>query len=124
MTPAAIQADTLVPASEVVKPTGYRILVRIPLVPERTESGIILPAAARKAEEVASCMAVVLALGETAYQDEDKFPGGRAWCEVGDTVVIRQYSGTRFNIDGQEHRLINDDTVEAVVYDRRRVERV
>jgi co-chaperonin GroES (HSP10) len=67
---------------------------------------------------------VVLALGNLAYQDEDKFPFKIPWCQVGDTVIIRQYSGTRITIDGQEHRLINDDTVEAVCYEPERVERV
>jgi chaperonin GroES len=59
-------------------------------------------------------MGEVLALGETAYGDEEKFPGG-PWCQVGDTVLMREYSGTRFKIDGVEYRLINDDTIEAVV---------
>ncbi len=39
------------------------------------------------------------------------------WCKVGDWVVFRAYSGTRMKMYGQEFRLINDDTVEAVVDD-------
>ena len=35
----------------------------------------------------------------------------------GDWVVFRAYSGTRMKMYGQEFRLINDDTVEAVVDD-------
>jgi len=34
-------------------------------------------------------------------------------------VIFRSYSGTRFKVGGKEFRLINDDTVEAVVDDPR-----
>ena len=35
----------------------------------------------------------------------------------GDWVMMRSFSGTRFKVHGKEFRLINDDTVEAVVDD-------
>ena len=53
-----------------------------------------------------------------AYSDPDKFPTG-PYCKEGDFVIFRSYSGTRFKIAGKEFRLINDDTVEAVVDDPR-----
>ena len=56
-------------------------------------------------------------------QDESKFPNG-PYCKEGDFVIFRSYSGTRFKIDKQEFRLINDDTVEAVVDDPRGYARV
>ena len=60
-------------------------------------------------------------------EDEDKFPDG-PWCQEGDFIMMRAYSGTRFKVstpDGdQEFRLINDDTVEAVVADPRVVTRI
>ena len=37
----------------------------------------------------------------------------------GDFVVVRPNSGTRIKIHGKEFRIINDDTVEAVVQDPR-----
>jgi co-chaperonin GroES (HSP10) len=52
----------------------------------------------------------------------DKFPSG-PWCEQGDFVITRAYSGTRFKIHGREFRLINDDQVEAVVEDPRGITR-
>ena len=58
----------------------------------------------------------VLKLGPDAYQDKNRFPSG-PWCQEGDWVVFRPYSGTRMKIYGKEFRLINDDTVEAVVED-------
>ena len=61
-------------------------------------------------------------MGEDAYMDEDKFPSG-AYCKEGDTIIFRSYSGTRFKFQGSEFRLINDDTVEAVVSDPTGLER-
>ena len=61
---------------------------------------------------------MVIALGEAAYKDAEKFPDG-PYCKEGDFVIFRSYSGTRFKLRGEEFRLINDDTVEAVVDDPR-----
>lgn len=110
-------AEALLPA-----PTGYKILVAIPKVEEKTEGGIIRPDLLRKAEETASIFGCVMTLGVDAYKDINKFPSG-PWCQPGDWVVFRSYSGTRLKVEGQEYRLINDDTVEAVVDDPRRIER-
>jgi len=115
----ATEIDTLT----VLEPKGYRILVRIPPAPECTRGGVFVPEVTRKLEQIASCVGIVLALGEMAYKDQTKFPSG-PWCQVGDTIIMRQYSGTRIEIDGEEHRLINDDTVEGIVYDPSRVKRV
>ena len=41
------------------------------------------------------------------------------WCKDGDFVLIGAYKGVRFKIFGKEFRLINDDTVKAVVDDPR-----
>ena len=63
-----------------------------------------------------------VAMGDVCYSDEKRFPTG-PWCAVGDWVMFRPYSGTRFKIRGQEFRLINDDTIEAVVDDPREYSR-
>lgn len=108
------------------QPTGYRLLVAIPKVQEKTKGNVYLPDALKKAEETASIFANVIALGPDAYGDETKFPTG-PWCKQHDWVMIRSYSGTRFKIrsggEATEFRLINDDAVEAVVVDPRGIER-
>jgi co-chaperonin GroES (HSP10) len=63
-----------------------------------------------------------MAMGSDCYKDESKFPTG-PWCKEGDWVVMRAFSGTRISIHGKEFRLINDDTVEAVVDDPRGIQR-
>lgn len=105
-------------------PVGYKILVKMrKVVEEKTKSGLYIPDQAKQDENTASLIAEVLALGADAYQDSIKYPNG-AWCSVGDHIILRSYSGTRIKIDGEEYRLINDDTPEAVVPDPDKVERV
>ena len=74
-------------------------------------------------EATSTIVLLVLELGSTAYKDKERFPDG-PWCKKGDFILTRAYSGTRIRIHGQEFRIINDDTVEAVVEDPRGIERV
>ena len=97
-------------------PKGYRILIALPEVQEKTAGGIIRPDDLRKKEETASIIGLVLEMGPDCYADEGRFPSG-AYCKPGDYVIFRSYSGTRFKIKNREFRLINDDTVEGVVAD-------
>jgi len=114
----ASDTDTL----RVPEPSGYKILIAIPSTKERTEGGVFLPDQLKDREGVASILGFVLKIGSDAYADEKKFPNG-PWCKEGDFVIFRSYSGTRFKVDGKEFRLINDDTVEAVIDDPRGYER-
>lgn len=99
-------------------PVGYKLLIAIPELSEKTEGGVYMPDALKKAEETASIIGFVVKVGSEAYTDTSKFPDG-PWCKEGDFVIFRSYSGTRFKVLGKEFRLINDDTVEAVVEDPR-----
>jgi co-chaperonin GroES (HSP10) len=65
---------------------------------------------------------VVLDVGDQAYADTERFPTG-PWCKQGDYVMFRANSGTRFKVGRQEYRLINDDSVEAVVDDPSKITR-
>ncbi len=106
-------------AKQLPEPKGYRILCAVPQVEETFgDSAIIKPESVAKAEEHGTVVLFVLALGPDAYSDHSRFPSG-AWCRKGDFVLVRAYAGTRFKVHGQEFRLINDDTVEAVVQDPR-----
>nr|ASN63360.1 co-chaperonin GroES [uncultured virus] len=110
-------------ASKLPKPQGYKILIGVPEVSDKTEGGVFMPDGLRSAEETASIIGFVMSLGPDCYADKDKFPNG-PFCKEGDFVIFRSYSGTRFKIHGKEFRLINDDTVEAVVDDPRGYARV
>jgi co-chaperonin GroES (HSP10) len=106
----AEQLDSALPT-----PVGFKILIAMPEVSETYDgSGLIKPKAVLYQEEVSSVVALVLDLGPDAYKDKDRFPSGPL-CAVGDYILIRAYSGTRFKVYNKEFRLINDDTVEAIV---------
>lgn len=99
-------------------PKGYKLLIALPKVKEKTDGGVFIPEDRRDAEGTASIIGFVVSMGDDAYGDKTKFPNG-PWCKTGDFVIFRSYSGTRFKVQGEEFRLINDDTVEAVVDDPR-----
>ena len=104
------------------EPAGYRILIALPEVKEKTEAGVYIPDERRDAETVASIVGFVMKTGPDANYAPKRFPSG-PWCKEGDWVMMRAYSGTRVKIHGKEFRLINDDSVEAVVEDPRGVVR-
>jgi len=110
-------------ATQLPEPTGYRILIAIPDKEEKTEGGILKAQETLHYEEVSSIVGFVMKMGPDCYKDETRFPTG-PWCQVGDFVLFRSFSGTRIKIHGKELRIINDDNVEAVVDDPRGIEKV
>ena len=109
-------------ATQLPEPTGYRILIAIPDKEEKTEGGILKAQETLHYEEVSSIVGFVMKMGPDCYKDETRFPTG-PWCQVGDFVLFRAFSGTRIKIHGKELRIINDDNVEAVVDDPRGIEK-
>lgn len=102
--------------SSLPRPMGYKILVAVPGVEEKTAGGIFRPDVNKAPEDTASIVGLVVSMGADAYLDDRKFPTGR-WCNEGDWILMRSYSGSRFKIGDLEYRLINDDTVEAIIRD-------
>ena len=109
-------------ASQLPEPSGYKLLIALPEVDETTEGGIIKSHKSQHEESISTVVGFVLKIGPDAYSDFSRFPTG-PYCKNGDWVIFRACSGTRIKIHNKEFRLINDDTVEAVVEDPRGVER-
>jgi co-chaperonin GroES (HSP10) len=109
-------------ASQLPKPSGYRILCAIPDIEDAYESGLLKAETTINFEEKLATVLFVVALGPDCYKDPTRFPSG-PWCKVGDFIVVRPNSGSRLNIHGKEFRMINDDTVEAIVDDPRGIKR-
>jgi co-chaperonin GroES (HSP10) len=109
-------------AKQLPDPTGYHILCAIPDMEQKYDSGIIKADITLHHEEILTTVLFVVKLGPDAYKDQSKFPTG-AWCKEGDFIIVRSNSGTRLDIHGKEFRIINDDTVEAVVEDPRGIKR-
>jgi len=104
-------------------PVGYRVLVALPQIEETFDGTDLLKTDTTKNQEyVMSIIGLVMDMGEQAYADKERFPTG-PWCKQGDYVMFRANSGTRFKVSDVEYRLMNDDSIEAVVADPRGVSR-
>jgi co-chaperonin GroES (HSP10) len=120
---AAVMAKTAEDrAKQLPQPQGYRILCAIPESEEAFESGIIKSDETRRHDELLTTVLFVVDLGPDCYADKDRFPNG-PWCKKGDFVLVRPNAGTRLVIHDREFRIINDDSVEAVVQDPRGIKR-
>ena len=85
-----------------LKPLGARVVVKDVEGKETTASGIVLPDTAKEKPQSAE----VVALGE--------FENG-VKVSVGDVVVVRKYSGTEVELDGEEHRIVDAEDILGVV---------
>jgi len=109
-------------AKQLPDPVRFQILTALPEIDEEYESGLIKSGITIHYEEVLSPVLFVVKLGPDAYKDATRFPSGPS-CKVGDFVIVRPNTGTRLKIHGKEFRIINDDSVEAVVQDPRGISR-
>lgn len=109
-------------ARQVPDPATYHILCMVPKAEQEYESGLAKAGQTMHYEEVLSPVLFVTKMGPDCYKDPLRFPSGPS-CKVGDFVLVRPNSGTRLKIHGTEWRIINDDSVEAVVQDPRGIKR-
>jgi co-chaperonin GroES (HSP10) len=117
----AITDDEL--EQQLPKPVGYKLLIALPQVEETfSEAGIIKADKTVFEEKLMTVVGLVLDMGAQAYADAERYPTG-PWCKAGDYVLFRANSGTRFKVDGVEYRLMNDDSIDAIVADPRGVTR-
>ena len=109
-------------AKQIPEPVTYHLLCMLPEAKEEYEGGLLKANQTMMHEELLSPVLFVAKLGPDAFKDEKRFPSGPS-CKVGDFVLVRPNSGTRMKIHGTEWRLINDDSIEAVVEDPRGIQR-
>lgn len=115
-------------------PVGHFMLVALPQLNDRTESGIYIPETVTDRERAASVIGTVIAMGPDCYVDaapkvpdnlppgtpvtvlaaRPRFPSG-PWCKQGDTVLFSRYAGKRFTIEGVEFRMLSDDEITATI---------
>jgi co-chaperonin GroES (HSP10) len=110
-------------AKQIPEPSTFHLLCVLPEIDEEYESGLVKAGQTMHFEELLSPVLFVVKAGPDAYKDEKRFPSGPS-CKAGDFVLVRPNTGTRIKIHGREFRIINDDSVEAVVQDPRGITRV
>lgn len=110
-------------AKQVPDPATFHILCMLPKAEEEIgETGLVKTSQMMHYEELLSPVLFVAKIGPDAFADKARFPSGPS-CKVGDFILTRPNTGTRMKIHGTEWRLINDDSVEAVVQDPRGIQR-
>lgn len=109
-------------AKQLPKPMGYRLLCAIPEAEDTFDSGLVKAEETMRHDELLTTVLFVVDMGPDCYADKDRFPSG-PWCKQGDFVLVRPHAGTRLVIHDREFRIINDDSVEAVVDDPRGIKR-
>jgi|TARA_R110002020_G_scaffold381090_1_gene592138 co-chaperonin GroES (HSP10) len=89
---------------------GFHILVRPVSVKNKTKGGIFIPDSTKDDMSYLTTVGKVIAMGDLAYMDKDKFPGG-AWCNVGDYICYGKHTGTKLFYKGVRLIIMFDDQV-------------
>lgn len=94
-----------------IKPTEFRVLVRLDPVDEKSPGGIIFDEKFRDRQQMAQISGELVAVGGNAFQD---------WAEpvpkVGDRVLIAKYAGDRPPLDEKDVCAVcNDKDVVAII---------
>ncbi len=94
-----------------IKPLQDRILVKRIEEEEKTKGGIIIPDAAKEKPQEGR----VIAVGDGKLLDN----GTKAplTVKVGDKILFGKYAGTEIKIEGEEHLILREDDVLAIVED-------
>jgi chaperonin GroES len=93
-----------------VRPLNDRIVVKRTTEEARSSGGIIIPDTAKEKPLEAK----VTAVGPGRWEKGERRP---LEVKVGDRVLIGKYSGTEVKIEGEEHLILREEEVLAVVLD-------
>jgi chaperonin GroES len=92
-----------------IRPLHDRIIVKRTEEEEKTKGGIIIPDTAKEKPAEGK----VIAVGEGRIKkDGTKIPLD---VKVGDRILFSKYAGTEVKIDGEEHLMMREDDILAVV---------
>jgi chaperonin GroES len=92
-----------------IRPLHDRIIVKRTEEEEKTKGGIIIPDTAKEKPVEGK----VIAIGEGRIKkDGTKIP---LEVKVGDRVLFTKYGGTEVKIDGEEHLMMREDDILAII---------
>ena len=92
-----------------IRPLQDRILVKRIDEEETSKGGILIPDTAKEKPQQAK----VIAVGKGKVNEDGKLQPLDV--QKADRVLIGKYSGTEVNIDGEEHLIIREDDVLAIL---------
>ncbi|MCX7927702.1 MAG: co-chaperone GroES [Candidatus Omnitrophica bacterium] len=94
-----------------ITPLADRILVKPLEAEERTKGGIILPDTAKEKPQEGK----VIAVGKGKVLEDGKIQPLEV--KPGDRILYGKYAGTEIKIDGEEHLIIREEDVLAIIND-------
>jgi chaperonin GroES len=92
-----------------IRPLQDRIIIKRVREAEKTKGGIIIPDTAKEKPVEGK----VIAVGKGAIQKDGSVR--KLEVKVGDTVLFAKYSGSEVKVDGEDHLIIREEDVLAVV---------
>lgn len=92
-----------------LKPLRDRLLVKYSSEEEKTAGGLFIPDAAKEKPQ----RGTVIAVGSGRLTDDGKLHPLDV--KVGDTVLFDKYSGSKIKLDNDEHLIIREEDVLAIV---------
>jgi chaperonin GroES len=94
-----------------VKPLKDKIVVKRLEGDEKTKGGIIIPDAAKEKPQEGR----VVAVGSGRVTDNGQVVAPEV--KAGDKILFGKYSGQEIKIDGEEHLLLREDDILAIIED-------
>jgi len=93
-----------------IKPLHDRVIVKRVEEEEKTKGGIIIPDTAKEKP----IMGTIIAVGSGKSEGKGK---GKVPLDVkeGDKVLFSKYAGTEITIDGEEHLIMKEEDIIAIV---------
>ena len=89
---------------------GFHVLIKPVSVKSKTKGGIFIPDSTRDDMAYLTTVGRVVAIGDLAYKDIEKFPNG-PWCNVGDYVCYGKHAGTKMFYQKVRLILLFDDQI-------------
>jgi chaperonin GroES len=91
------------------RPLHDRLIVKRIESEEKTKGGIIIPDTAKEKPQEAR----VIAVGKGKITDDGKLQPMEV--QKGDRILVGKYSGSEIKVDGEEHLIIREDDVLAIL---------
>ena len=92
-----------------IRPLGDRLLVKRIEEEDKSKGGIIIPDSAKEKPQEGK----VVAVGKGKMLDDGKMVALEV--KAGDRILFGKYSGTDVKIEGEEHLIMREDDILAVV---------
>jgi chaperonin GroES len=93
-----------------IQPLHDRVIVKRVEEEEKTKGGIIIPDTAK--EKPIEGIIVAVGSGRIGEEGEKKIP---LEVKKGDRVLFSKYAGTEIKIDGEEHLIMKEEDIIAIV---------